>query len=91
MQAGHCVAKAQGNVYFFMEDDVHPQCYRCNINLGGNGVEYYIYMVDRYGQERVDEIRGMRDTVVKFTIPELEEIEAKYKARVEEMELWQSS
>ncbi|MEE9118755.1 MAG: recombination protein NinG, partial [Calditrichia bacterium] len=44
MQAGHFIPRAQGNATYFEETNVHPQDYRCNINLGGNGPEYYAFM-----------------------------------------------
>lgn len=39
--AGHFIAKSVGGLeLYFNEDNVHGQCYHCNINLGGNS---YIY------------------------------------------------
>lgn len=32
-------------------------CYHCNINLGGNGTEYYPRLVKEMGQEHVDQIK----------------------------------
>jgi len=41
MHAGHFISKAIGGVeLYFDEDNVHAQCYHCNINLGGNQYEY---------------------------------------------------
>lgn len=41
MHAGHFISKAiGGNELYFHEENVHAQCYNCNINLGGN---QYIY------------------------------------------------
>lgn len=84
MQAGHFIARAQGNACYFEEDNVHVQCYRCNINLGGNGPEYYPFMVDTYGEERVNELRRLSNTTRKFTIHELLEMESYYKEKVKE-------
>jgi len=85
MQAGHFIAAAQGNATRYLEDNVHAQCYRCNMNLGGNGAEYYPFMLAQYGAERVDELRKLSNTTLKISIAEFEEMEAKYKNLVEGM------
>ena len=36
--------------------NLRPQNYHCNVNLGGNGAVYYKVMVEREGQEYVDQI-----------------------------------
>ena len=74
LQAGHFIPRAQGNATYFDLRNVHTQCYRCNINLGGNGAEYYPYMLDRYGQETIDELRRLSNTTVKFTRSDYEDM-----------------
>ena len=39
-QAGHCLSKADNPALYFDERSVRPQCYYCNINLGGNEYEF---------------------------------------------------
>lgn len=73
MQAGHFIPQAQGNAVKWDLRNMHTQDYRCNINLGGNGAEYYPYMIERYGQEVVDELRRLSHTTVKFTVSDLQE------------------
>lgn len=86
MQAGHFIPKAQGNAIYFIEENVHPQCYRCNINLGGNGPEYYKFMLDTYGQEKIDELMEKSKTVVKFTIHDYEEMIEDVQEKLKEYE-----
>jgi 5-methylcytosine-specific restriction endonuclease McrA len=74
LHAGHFVPQAQGDACRFIEENIHPQCYRCNVNLGGNGPEYNAYMLDMYGQEKIDELRALSKTTVKLTINDLNEI-----------------
>jgi 5-methylcytosine-specific restriction endonuclease McrA len=83
MQAGHFIPQAQGNAVRFDERNVHAQCYRCNMNLGGNGPEYYPFMVELYGEEIINELKLLSKTTVKFTASELDDIAADYKARAE--------
>ena len=39
------------------------QCYYCNINLGGNGAVFYKNLVEKEGQEYVDELFRIKNTV----------------------------
>jgi len=55
--AGHFIRDSTGGVELrYHLDNLHSQCFRCNMILDGNEAEYYIYMVGRYGQEFVDEL-----------------------------------
>jgi len=45
--------------------NLRPSCYHCNINLGGNGAEYYRKMVEEIGQEKVDELFRDKQVMVK--------------------------
>ena len=71
MQAGHFIPKKKGNAIFFQETNIHPQCYQCNINLGGYGAMYYTYMLDMYGQEEIDRLMALTGTTVKLDYDEL--------------------
>ena len=77
MQAGHWIPKAQGSAIYFEETNIHPQCYRCNINLGGNGPEYYTFMLRTYGQEELDRLKALAKMTVKFTVEDYQAIESK--------------
>ncbi len=61
MHAGHFISKAIGGVeLFFHEENVHAQCYNCNINLGGN---QWIYG-QRLGKETVDKLYEIKNKVI---------------------------
>jgi Bacteriophage Lambda NinG protein len=85
MQAGHWIPKAQGNAIFFEETNVHPQCYRCNMNLGGNGPEYYSYMLRTYGQSELDRLKALAKTTVKYTVADYQAIEAELLAKTRDL------
>ncbi len=59
LHAGHFVPQAQGNAARWDLRNIHPQCFRCNINLGGNGAEYGPYIRDRYGDKGYESIRKL--------------------------------
>ena len=57
LHAGHLIpSKTCGFNLRYFEEQIHPQCYYCNINLGGFGAMYYKKMVEKYGQQFVDNL-----------------------------------
>ena len=49
IQAGHYIHGNTKRTYFY-EDNVHPQCVRCNMYLSGDLTNYAIYLENRYGK-----------------------------------------
>jgi hypothetical protein len=57
LHSGHFIpSKICGVELRYDEYNVHVQCFFCNRNMGGFGAMYYIKMIEKYGQERVDEL-----------------------------------
>jgi len=55
---GHMYPKASLSAYMKYDLRVlRPQCYHCNINLGGNGAVYLEKMIEREGEEYLEQIR----------------------------------
>lgn len=64
MHAGHFISKSVGGIgLYFHEDNVHAQCYNCNINLSGNQWEYG----QRLGAEKVAELMKIKQEVNKWS------------------------
>ena len=82
MQAGHFIPRAQGNSTKWDLRNIHPQCYRCNINLGGNGAEYYPYMLKEYGKAIIDELRQASNQSLKITNCEYQHMIDKMAANI---------
>lgn len=65
LQAGHFIS-GRGNAVLFDERLVYSQCYQCNGNppfgKGGNYVEYFRFMLDEVGLEKIDEFRSIKGT-----------------------------
>lgn len=57
---GACSASLKYNL-----DNLRICCYNCNINLGGNGAEYYRRMVREVGQDKVDELFQLKNQTLK--------------------------
>lgn len=87
MQAGHFVPQAQGNAARFDANNVHVQCYRCNINLGGNGAEYSAYILSKYGEEEYDRLRQLARVSRKITRYEYEMMISEYQEKIKRLTL----
>ena len=83
-QAGHFVP-GRSHGLLFREKGVHGQCYNCNQTLKGNWVNYEKFMLEKYGQEVVDEEKAAKYSNVKYIAVELEEIYNKYKQKLEDL------
>ncbi len=70
INAGHFVSrKSKSTVFMFI--NCHPQCVHCNDHLGGNPAEYERFMIDKYGQEKVDELKVLGREVLKWSPEDL--------------------
>ena len=45
--------------------NLHSSCYNCNINLGGNGAEFLIRLVQVYGKEFSDRLYKDKSVILK--------------------------
>lgn len=80
MHAGHFISKSVGGIaLYFHEDNVHAQCYNCNINLGGHQWEYGV----RLGKEKVDELYKIKNQINKWTIEDYEKKIEYYKSKIQ--------
>jgi len=81
MHAGHMIPRAVGGMsLYFNEFNVHAQCYYCNINLGGNGAIYAKKFIEKYGQEKFDELIELKEHgYKKYTIEEYKNLIEYYK------------
>lgn len=66
-QAGHYIPAWSSNYLRFVEANVHPQCYWCNVGKHSNPIEYRLYMEERYGKNFVELLIQQRNEIIKFT------------------------
>ena len=85
LQAGHFIT-TQKTFIKYHEQNVHAQCYNCNINLKGNWTGYLEAMVARYGQLAVDNLMSIRNNPKKFNVIELEELYDRCVESIAELE-----
>lgn len=71
--AGHFI-QGRTNSVLLDERLVYSQCWGCNTNppygKGGNYVEYFIFMEEEVGREKIDEFRALKHKAVKITAAE---------------------
>ena len=88
-QTGHMWPKA--SLGAFLKYDLRvlrPQCYNCNINLGGNGAIFYKRMLEEIGQEEMAKLEQDRQIIVKAydhylsLIPKYQQILEALKSRI---------
>jgi 5-methylcytosine-specific restriction endonuclease McrA len=81
--AGHFIASAAGGLILrYNEENVHGQCYNCNINLGGNQYEY----AKKLGLKKAEALLRLKHKVIPSSeFPFLEKI-VYYKDKVKELE-----
>lgn len=84
LQAGHFVDGRSRHV-LFDERATHAQCYACNVPRKGNKDAYWPFMLDKYGRGVTDELVSAKRKAGTWTIPELTEIERRYKEKEAEL------
>jgi hypothetical protein len=83
---GHFIGRGiggQSGVYFDVRN-VNFQCKRCNAFLQGNYDEYKKFMLDKYGQEVIDELKT-KDKVNSYTNVDIEALGIVYKREFEKL------
>lgn len=70
--------------------NIHRQCVKCNRNLSGNAVEYRIRLVQRIGVETVAWLEGPHEPR-KYTVEEIKNIKAEYRAKTRELKKGQAA
>lgn len=81
IQAGHFIG-GRGNSVLFDEKIVNGQCYVCNIMKSGNYDSYNLYMLNKYGGDRVIEMLRKKKDIVKYTTADYKDIIELYKNRL---------
>lgn len=81
LQAGHFIQGRHSAILFDIRG-IHPQCYRCNVPLHGNLIPYYEYMLRKYGQPTIDDLKLRDKETKKFTRSELELLKTAFEEKL---------
>lgn len=77
--------KLGGNLLWYNETNLNGNCGKCNRWLSGNLAVYSLFLIETKGAQTIPLLYQLYRTPKKFTIPELLEIETKYKAKYLEL------
>jgi hypothetical protein len=80
MHSGHFITKSVGGIaLYFHEENVHAQCYNCNINLSGNIWEYG----KRLGEKKVAELYKIKQQTNKWSSQDYEDKIKHYEQKLQ--------
>lgn len=77
--ASHYLSAGGHSSVRFNENNVWVSCYKCNVMLSGNLLNYRKSLIKQIGLEEVESLENISYENKKWTIDELKEIIAKYK------------
>jgi hypothetical protein len=72
--AGHMFPAGGSNILRYHALNVHSQCYRCNINLGGNGAEYASRFLEVYGVDQFAYLSEVKKQQKQWREPDIREL-----------------
>ena len=86
MEGGHFIPRGKIPTKL-IEENVNPQCVRCNkFDQEYAKIQYRRYMDETYGAEFVEELEALSRTVKKYTRSEAEDILEDLKAQLKDLE-----
>lgn len=87
MHGGHFIPRTF-HIHMLLEDNIHPQCVRCNAFRGESAkVPYTLFMIDTYGREFVEELENTKHRPIKRDRVELEDFIKATKERIKQQEI----
>jgi hypothetical protein len=85
-QGGHFVpAAGTRRPHVFDIRNCHPQCTRCNEHRSGSAIQYEGYMLKRYGQHVIDQLKKMSAIGTPLSDEQLARIAIESRAKVREL------
>lgn len=85
VHCGHFLASRRNSI-LFEEDNVDPQCSKCNRYRDGAPQEFRIWMLAVRGKETVERLERLKGTIVQFSREELVDKRLEYQARLKTAE-----
>ena len=84
--ASHYLSSGGHSNVRFHEDNIWKSCYKCNVMLSGNQLEYRKRLIEKIGADRVEWLEANGSIVKKWTIEELKEIQDFYRKKIKDEE-----
>jgi len=84
-QLGHYLSRGAYPGLTFHSDNSRPQCYRCNVHLHGNTIEFRERLINEIGYNKVTELELRRHTQVKWGRSDLLEMITSFTQQIKEL------
>ena len=82
MQGGHYVGRGV-NATKLLEENVHPQCRRCNLRATTSHVGYTLFMVETYGLNFIKVLREMMNESKRWKRSELLDLSSDFDKQIQ--------
>ena len=89
VHACHYLNQGSHSLVRFHEDNVFAGCYKCNVELSGNLIEYRKNLLIEIGPERLQWLEDNGRRVKKWEIDEIKNIISEYKEKIKQLNLKQ--
>ncbi len=86
MQAWHYIPSGSSSFHRYNEQNIHPQCYGCNVGKWGNLIEYRPFMIQKYWLEYTDWLYETRNEIIPLWATELKELIDQYTVKLAEIQ-----
>lgn len=84
LQAGHFI-DGRGNSVLFDERLVYAQCYGCNVGKSGAYVEYFVFMEQEWGRDKIDEFRALKHDTKVYKAFDFKDLEDTFKEKTKQL------
>lgn len=83
--ASHYLSAGGHSNVRFHEDNVWVSCYKCNVMLSGNQIEYRKRLIKKIGIERIEWLEDNGSNIKKWTKDELKNLIKTYKNKIKDL------
>lgn len=84
-QLGHFLSRGAYPGLTFHSDNSRVQCYRCNVHLHGNVIEFRERLINEIGYNKVTALELSRHTQVKWSRNDFHEMIDRFSAEIKEL------
>jgi hypothetical protein len=83
--ASHYMSSGGHSSVRFHEDNIWVSCYKCNVMLSSNAIEYRKRLIKKIGVDRVEWLEDNGSDVKRWSVEELKEIQEKFKEKTNQL------
>ena len=80
--ASHFMSSGGHSNIRFNTDNIWVSCYKCNVMLSGNQLQYRVRLIKKIGLERVEYLESIANETRRYSIDELKEIQKEFKEKI---------